>query len=103
MVPQSTLLDKFENFQKKCIKWILCEEELSYHSHHTYISKCRQVDILPLSYRFNVTDLVLFHQLVYNLIPLTMPEYLKIYDGSTPLRATHLDSLSYVSSIDYKT
>ena len=72
---------------------------ISFSSH---IYKCRQLDILPLSYRFKVTDLVLFHKLVYNLIPLTMPEYLTIYDGSTPLRAIHLDSLSYVPSIDYK-
>ena len=27
-----TLLFKFESFKKNCLKWILLEEELSYHS-----------------------------------------------------------------------
>ena len=38
-----TMSDKFENFQKKCIKWILSEEHCSYRN--GYISKCRQVDL----------------------------------------------------------
>ena len=28
-INNKTLVEKFENFQKKCIKWILCEEDLS--------------------------------------------------------------------------
>ena len=31
-----TMSDKFESFQKSCIKWILSEENLSYHSHAIY-------------------------------------------------------------------
>ena len=27
-----TMIERFENFQKKCIKWILSEEEISYES-----------------------------------------------------------------------
>ena len=97
----TTLIDKFEKFQKKCIKWILCEEEFSYHAHHTYLIKCKQVNILPLSYRFDLNDLVLFHKIVYKLNSVTLPEYLKLFDGQTQLRTTHLDSLSYVSSLNY--
>ena len=96
-----TLLDKFENFQKKCIKWILCEEELSYHSQHIYMSKCRQANILPISYMFINNDLAMFHQIVYKLIPLSLPDYLTVYDGTSGLRKTHLDHFSFVSHIQH--
>ena len=103
LINNKTLVEKFENFQKKCLKWILCEEELSYQSHHIYTRKCRQANVLPLQYIFNINDMVIFHQIVYKLIPLSMPEYLTIYDGTSGLRATHLDELSYVSHIQHNT
>ena len=36
-----TLLSKFESFQKKCLKRILLEEELSYYSHASYLRRCQ--------------------------------------------------------------
>ena len=60
----STLMNKFEVFQKKCLKWILSEQELSY-SNEDYIRKCKQVNILPLFCRFNLNDMNLFHKIVY--------------------------------------
>ena len=53
----------------------------------------------PLSYRFDVNDMVLFHNIISNLIPVTLPEYLSLFDGNNPLRVTHLDELCYVSNI----
>ena len=44
-------LNKFENFQKKCIKWVLRKENLSY-TRAIYLKKCISVDILPIEYRF---------------------------------------------------
>ena len=38
----STLMNKFEVFQKKCLKWILSEQELSY-SNEVYVRKCKQL------------------------------------------------------------
>ena len=35
-----TLIAKFESIQKKCIKWVLSEEELSYSSSEVYARKC---------------------------------------------------------------
>ena len=32
-----TMINKFESFQKKCLKWILSEEE-KYYSHEVYIT-----------------------------------------------------------------
>ena len=62
-----TMMNKFEFFQKKCLKWILSEEEKSY-SHEVYVSKCKQVNIPPLSFRFNFNDTNLFHKIVYKTI-----------------------------------
>ena len=95
----STMLAKFENFQKKCIKWILSEEKLSYTSSDVYARKCQQVNLLPLSLRFILNDLILFHKAVHNYIPLDIPNYLSFFDGQSRLRSCHLDHLSFVSSL----
>ena len=93
-----TMMNKFESFQKKCIKWILSEEEKSY-SHEVYVSKCKQVNIPPLSFRFNFNDMNLFNKIVYKTIPVNIPDYLTLYSGDSRLRRTHLDNLSFVSNI----
>ena len=92
------MMNKFESFQKKCLKWILSEEEKSY-SHDVYISKCKQVIIPPLSLRFNYNDLNIFHEIVYKTIPVNIPDYLTLYSGDSCLRRTHLNNLSFVSNI----
>ena len=96
---QETMLEKFENFQKKCIKWILSEQELSYSHGDTYIRKCRQVNILPLRCRFKLNDLILFHKILNGLIPLHLPEYLQWFNGSSRLRVSHLDHRSLISTL----
>ena len=60
----NTLMNKFKVFQKKCLKWILSEQELSY-SNEVHIRKCKQVNILPLFCRFNLNDMNLIHKIVY--------------------------------------
>ena len=93
------MVDKFENIQKKCIKWILKEEEFSYQSSDLYIKKCKQVDLLPMFHRFNLNDLLLFHKIFRRLIPVNMPSYLSLFSGNSRLRSCHLDHLSFVSSV----
>ena len=95
----STMITKFENFQKKCLKWILSEEELSYGLEGVYVKKCRQVNLLPLSLRFKMNDLILFHKAAYNHIPLDIPDYLSRFDGHSRLRSSHLDNLSFVTGL----
>ena len=93
-----TMMNKFESFQKKCLKWILSEEAKSY-SHEVYISKCKQVNIPPLSFRFRSNDMNIFHKIVYKSIPVNIPDYLTLYSGGSRLRQTHLENLSFVSNI----
>ena len=94
-----TLLDKLENIQKKCIRWILSEEELSYSDRKVYIQKCKQINVLPIGHRLILNDMILFHKIAYHLIPIAMPSYLLLFSGNTRLRTTHLDRLCYVSSV----
>ena len=54
-----TQLQKFEVIQKNAIKWIVNEEFLSYSDDETYLRKCKQVNILPISKIFELRDLVL--------------------------------------------
>jgi ribonuclease P/MRP protein subunit RPP40 len=98
-----TMISNFEAFQKKCIKWILSEEPVHYHSQETYIRKCREARVLPLSKRFDLNDLVLFYRVINELIPLKLPNYLTFFDGQSRLRSCHLDSLSLVSSTKPRT
>ena len=94
-----TMLNKLESLQKSCIKWILSEDFIKYNSYNTYVHKCRQVNLLPLAKRFELNDLILFHKIIYNIIPINLPEYLSFFDGNSRLRSCHLDSLSIVSKL----
>ena len=90
---------KFENFQKKCIKWILSEENMHYSTYEVYIQKCREVCFLPLKKRFDFNDLILLYKIIYKLLPIQLPFYLQFFDGNSRLRSCHLDNLSLVSDI----
>ena len=96
-----TSIDRLENLQKRCIKWILFEEFLHY-SPTIYFQKCKSVDVLPLQFRFIFNDIKFFHKIFYELCPVKFPSYLKPFSGSA-LRSSHLDSLSIVSEIIPKT
>ena len=92
------MMNKFESFQKKCLKWIFSEEAKSY-SREVYINKCKQVNIPPLSFRFNFNDMNIFHKIVYKTIPVNIPDYLTLDSGGSRLRRTRLDDLSFVLNI----
>ena len=76
------------------MKWINNEEECSY-SDEFYEFRCKQTDILPLKLHFDLNDILLFHKIVYNLIPVTMPSYINPYHGTSKLRSSHLDYMSF--------
>ena len=94
----STLTKKLESLQKRAIKWILSEEGHSY-SPELYVQKCKFLDILPLSAKFDLNDLLFFHKVVNDLVPISLPSYLSFYQGGSRLRSCHLDKLSIVSSL----
>ena len=96
-------IDKFERLQKNAVKWILNEEHASYSTVDIYYRKCRELNILPMNMRFDLSDLVLFHKIVHQLIPMKIPEYISRYTGSSRLRNSHLDSMSFIFNIAYPT
>ena len=86
---------KFESLQKQAIKWIHGEEARSY-SDEVYTLRCKQAEILPLQQHFDLNDLLFFHKIVYNIIPVSLPNYISPYDGVSRQRASHLDHMSFV-------
>ena len=99
----NTLSNKFESLQKRAIKWILNEESLSFTSFSTYLMKCKEVNILPLSAKFDLNDLLFLYKILKNLVPVELPNYLAFFEGQSRLRSCHLDNLSLVSSIKPRT
>ena len=97
----NTMIQKFEAFQKSCVKWILFEEFLSYGpTEEVYLRKCRQVNLLPMRYKFTLNELVLFHKIIHELIPVRLPSYLSLFNGITCLRSSHFDDLSIVCNLN---
>ena len=94
-----TLTGKIESIQKRAIKWILSEESISYSPYQTYVQKCRYVNLLPMSARFDLNDIIFLYKIVYKLKPVELPDYLTFFGGHSRLRSSHLDHLSLVSSI----
>ena len=93
-----TAVAKLESLQKRAVKWILDEEFESYGTPEIYNLKCKQLDILPISARFDLHDLTFFHSVAYNQSCVELPSYLHLFSGSR-LRSSHLDRLSYISDI----
>ena len=81
----ATELNKFEVIQKNAIKWILNEEFISYSNNETYLKKCMDIHILPISKHFDLRDLCLFHKIVNDLIPIKIPSYVTKYRGNSRL------------------
>ena len=63
---------RFENFQKSCVKWILREQFKPYQEKE-YLTKLRSLNILPLEYKLILSDLLIFHKIVFELIPIELP------------------------------
>ena len=52
-----------------------------------------------MSQRLVLTDLVLLHKIIYNLVPLSLPSYLEFFSGKSRMRFCKLDRLSLVCSV----
>ena len=89
-------IDSFEKIQKRAVKWILRQEYCSYSDVATYYSKCKEVNILPLSKHFEVNDLIFFHKILNEHIDIPLPPYIQYYSGQSRLRSSRLDAHSFV-------
>ena len=91
-------INELEGLQRRAVKWILREEYTSY-SPSTYIQKCKQLKIMPIEDRFDFLDLIFFFKIVKRLVPVELPPYIVPYKGNSRLRNSHLDDLSFTSTI----
>ena len=74
------MMNKFESFQKNALSgFSLRRKNPTLMTHEVYISKCKQVNLPPLSFRFNFNDMNLFHKIVYKTIPVNIHDYLTLY------------------------
>ena len=49
---------------------------------------------------FDINDLVLFHKIIYEKVPLSLSNFIHRYSGSGRLSQANLDSLSFVSHVN---
>ena len=85
------LLGKFEKIQKRAVKWVLSEQDHHYGDYE-YFRRLQDLDLLPIEFRFILSDLIFFHQIFYQLSTVTFPDYLEMVDitdlNDTRLRKT---------------
>ena len=65
-----------------------------HYDDETYITKCCQANLTPMKIFFDINDLTFFHKIVYENVPILLPEYIELYRGQGRLRQANLDSLS---------
>ena len=88
-------MTKVESIQKRAFKWVLNEENISYSSPVVFVRKCKELNVLLMSHRFDLADVVLLHKIIHGMSPIKLLSYLHFYTGSS-LRFSHLDAYSCV-------
>ena len=81
----TSAITSFENFQKSCIKWIVHEQYTPYQE-TDYLKKLSKLNILPLEYKFILSDLLMFHRSMFELVPMSFPN--EIVPSSTNTRSS---------------
>ena len=69
------LTGKVEAIQRRAVKWILGEPDHHYNEFE-YLSRLRDLDLMPMESKFTYTDLVLFHNIYYGQSVVELPQYL---------------------------
>ena len=67
-------INVLERVQKRAVKWILSEEDFHYNDME-YMTKLKQLDLLPLEYRFLFSDLIMFYKIYNDVSCIKLPEY----------------------------
>ena len=84
-------LDKLDAIQRRAVKWILNEQYQSYNDFE-FMVKQQNLDLLPIEYKLKLTDLVLFHKIVYKTVKISMPNYIfQVTKDSVPSTRRNAD------------
>ena len=80
-------INAFDHLQKRAVKWILGEPCVSY-SDEEFLQKQWGLGLLPMKSKFVYTDTILFHKIVYNLIDINLPIYVRRQEPQDITRTT---------------
>ncbi|MCP4458099.1 MAG: hypothetical protein GY816_08775 [Cytophagales bacterium] len=69
------MIDKVEAIQRRAVKWILGEQDHHYNDIE-YLSRLRDLDLMPMIYKLQFTDLVMFHSIYNSGSVIKLPNYL---------------------------
>ena len=72
-------LTGFVKIQKRAIKWVLNEPFASY-SNKEYHDKLKSLNVLPMKYKFQLNDIVMFHKIYYKYSVVSLPRFLARHD-----------------------
>ena len=83
------LNDKVESIQRKAVKWILGEQDHHYNDFE-YLSRLKNLDLMPMEFKFRFTDLLMFHSIYHGQSVIKLPEYITplTHNDCTRLRPT---------------
>jgi hypothetical protein len=80
---QKTFIKKLESVQRAMTRYILHYPGISYEA------RCTQLNILPLSYRREISDLLFLFKCMYKLYDLDVAKYVSFKSGHSLLRSSN--------------
>ena len=66
---------KVESIQRRAVKWILGEQDHHYNDYE-YLKRLKDLDLMPMNFKFIFTDLVMFHNIFHGHSVVKFPQYL---------------------------
>ena len=68
--------NKVESIQRRAVKWILGEQDHHYNDYE-YLKRLKDLDLMPMNFKFIFTDLVMFHNIFHGHSVINFPQYLR--------------------------
>ena len=83
-----TQVAKFVKIQKRAIKWIFNEPYCRY-SEKDYLGKLKELNILPMDYKFQLNDLTIFHKIYHGKYSVGLPPFILKYTDMNDLNSAY--------------
>lgn len=99
---QVGVLNRLEAAQKRAVKWVLGVSPLTSWREETYHANLITLNILPIRLQFIFNDLKLLYKTVYNLVPVSLPDYLQ-FISSSDINYTTRSNINIVNNVDFTT
>ena len=81
LIPKSpNQIAKFEAIQKRAIKWIH-GRKFDHYKDNEFFDKQKELDILPIKFKFFLNDLALFYKIINSLVSIKLPGHFIVLQG----------------------